>query len=61
MRSRFLGLVIVSDFHTIEACSSLDLTGAKYSIKRLSVIEKENLNVQIKPNNFIAHEKKNHD
>jgi hypothetical protein len=57
MRSSLLGSVIVTEFQATEAYSSLDLTKAKYSISRLSMIEKENVIVRISPNNFIAHEK----
>jgi hypothetical protein len=37
----------------------LHLTKAKYSINRLSLVEKENGIVQINPSNFIACKKKN--
>jgi hypothetical protein len=37
----------------------LDLTKAKYSINRLSVVEKENAIVRISPSDFSACEKKN--
>jgi hypothetical protein len=57
MRSSLLASVIVTKFRAIEAYSSLDLTEAKYSISRLSVVEKENVIVQISPSNFSECEK----
>jgi hypothetical protein len=56
-RSSLLESVIVTDFQATEAYSSLDMTKAKYSISRLSMAEKENVSVQINPNNFIECEK----
>jgi hypothetical protein len=43
-RSSLLESVIVTAFQATEAYSSLDLTKAKYSIRRLSMVEKENNN-----------------
>jgi hypothetical protein len=51
--------VIVTEFQATEAYSILDLTKAKCSINRLTVVEKENVSVRINPINFIACEKEN--
>jgi hypothetical protein len=53
-RSSLLESVIVTEFQATEAYSSLDLTKAKYSISRLSMVEKENVSVRINPNSLIA-------
>jgi hypothetical protein len=58
MRSSILESVIVTEFQATEAYSSLDLTKAKYSISRLSIVEQESVSVRINPNNFIACEKR---
>jgi hypothetical protein len=55
--SSLLESVIVTEFQATEAYSSLDLTKAKYRISRLSMVQKENVIVQISPNNFSACEK----
>jgi hypothetical protein len=56
-RSSLLESVILREFQATGAHSSLDLTKAKYSISRLSTVEKENESVRINPSNFIAGEK----
>jgi hypothetical protein len=43
-RSSLLESVIVTEFQATEAYSSLDLTKAKYSISRLYMVEKKNVN-----------------
>jgi hypothetical protein len=58
MRSSLLESAIVTEFQATEAYSSLDLTKAKYSTSRLSMIEKENVIARINSNNFIAYEKR---
>jgi hypothetical protein len=58
MRSSLLELIIVTEFQATGAFSSLDLTKAKYSMSRLSVVEKENGIVRISPSNFSACEKR---
>jgi hypothetical protein len=50
---------IVTEFQATEAHSSLDLVKAKYSISRLSKVEKQNGIVRISPSNFNAREKVN--
>jgi hypothetical protein len=45
MRSSLLESVIVTKFQATEAYSSMDLTKAKYSISRLSMVEIENVSV----------------
>jgi hypothetical protein len=60
-RSSLLESVIVTEFQGTEAYSNLDLTKAKYSISRLSMIGKENVSVRINPNIFIVCEKSQHD
>jgi hypothetical protein len=54
MRSILLESVIIAT----EAYSSLDLTKAKYSISRLSMVEKENVNLRIIPSHFSVCEKR---
>jgi hypothetical protein len=51
MPSSLLQPVIVLEFQTTDAYSSLDLTKAKHSISRLSMVAKENVNVRINPSN----------
>jgi hypothetical protein len=58
MRSRLLESIVVTEFQATEAYSSSDSTKAKYSISRLSEVEKEDVSVPISRNNFIACEKK---
>jgi hypothetical protein len=41
LRSCFLASVAVIEFHTVEAYSSLGLTGVRYNISSLSGVEKE--------------------
>jgi hypothetical protein len=53
MRSSVLESVTVTEFQAKEAYSSLELTKAKYSISRPSVVEKENVSVRINHNSFI--------
>jgi hypothetical protein len=43
MLSNLLESVIVRESQATEAYSSLDLTKAKYSISKLSMVEKENI------------------
>jgi hypothetical protein len=50
---------IAKEFQATEACSSLNLTKAKYGISRLSLVEKEIMGVRISPDNFTAGEKEN--
>jgi hypothetical protein len=38
--------VEIKEFHATEAYSSLDLTNAKYSMKRLSIDEKKSYNIK---------------
>jgi hypothetical protein len=45
IRSSLLESEIATKFQVREACSSLDLTEAKYGISRPSVAEKENVGV----------------
>jgi hypothetical protein len=52
VRSRLLESVIV--FHAAEAYCNLNLPKAKYSISRLSMMQKENVISQINRNNFVA-------
>jgi hypothetical protein len=56
--SSLLESVIVKELQATEAYSSLDLTKAKYSISRLSMVEKENISVPINPDSFNACEKR---
>jgi hypothetical protein len=49
--------VTVTEFQVTEAYSSLDLTKAKYSIRRLSMVENKNVSVRINPSSFIVREK----
>jgi hypothetical protein len=56
MRSSLLESVLVTEFQTTEAYSNFALTKAKYSINKLSMVEK--LIVRINPNNFKACENK---
>jgi hypothetical protein len=58
MGSSLLESAITAEFQATEADSSLDLTEAKRSISKLSVVEKENARVRIDPNNFTACEKR---
>jgi hypothetical protein len=58
MRSSLLESVLVTEFQTTEAYSNFALTKAKYSINKLSMVEKEKVIVQINPNNFKACENK---
>jgi hypothetical protein len=53
-RSSLLESVIITGFQATEAYSNLDLTKAKYSFSRLSMVVKENVIVRINLNNFIA-------
>jgi hypothetical protein len=57
MRSSLLESVIVTEFKTTEVYSSLYLTKAKYSIRRLSKVEKDVI-VGNSPSNFSARENK---
>jgi hypothetical protein len=57
-RSSLLESVIVTEFQATEAFSSLDQTKAKYSISRLSMVEKENISARINPNSFNACEER---
>jgi hypothetical protein len=57
MRSSFLESVAVTEFQAAEAYCSIDLTKAKYSISRLSKVEKEN-DVRISLGNFSSCEKR---
>jgi len=41
MRYSLWGSVDVTEFHTVEAYSSLGLTGITYNINKLSRVEKE--------------------
>jgi hypothetical protein len=54
MCSSLLESVIITEFQETEACSSLDLTKAKYSIDRLSEVQKENVILPISHSNFSA-------
>jgi hypothetical protein len=54
VRSSLLELVIV--FQAAAAYSNLNLPKAKYSISRLSMVQKENVISRINPNNFVARE-----
>jgi hypothetical protein len=45
-----------SDAEILISPPSLDVTKAKYSISRLSVVEKQNVVIRINPSNFVAHE-----
>jgi hypothetical protein len=47
MRSSLLESVIITEFQATEAYSSFVLTETKYSISRLSKVEKENVIVQL--------------
>jgi hypothetical protein len=58
MGSNLFESVIVSEFQAREAYSSIDVTKAKYSISRLSKVEKENVIVRISSSNFSACEKR---
>jgi uncharacterized protein YsxB (DUF464 family) len=58
MCSSLLVLATISELQATEAYSSLDPTNEKYIIIRFSVVEKENLSVQINPKHFIACEKR---
>lgn len=57
MRSRFKSVIVIV-FHSAEAYSNLDLTKAKYSTTKLSVVKNENV-VRINPSNINARENKN--
>jgi hypothetical protein len=57
MCSSLLESVIVTEFRAAGAYSSFNLTKAKYSISRLSKVEKENVIVLISPSNFSACQK----
>jgi hypothetical protein len=46
MSSSFLASADIVEFHMIEAYSSLDLTTVKYSINKLSMVEKEKVVVR---------------
>jgi hypothetical protein len=52
MGSNLFESVIVTEFQVTEAYSSLDVTKAKYSISRLSKMEKENVILRISSSNF---------
>jgi hypothetical protein len=58
VHSSLLETVIITEFQATEAYSSLDLTNAKYSISKLSEVEKGKVVVQISPSNFSACEKR---
>jgi hypothetical protein len=58
MRSSLLESAIITEFQATEAYSSSELMKAKYSISRLSKVEKENVIVRISPSNFNACEKR---
>jgi hypothetical protein len=58
MRSSLLESVLVTEFQTTEAYSNFDLTKAKYSVNKLSMVEKEKVIVRINPNNLKACENK---
>jgi hypothetical protein len=58
MRSSLLDSVVVTEFQATEAYYSLYLTKAKYSISKLSKVEKENVIARIIPSNFIVCEKR---
>jgi hypothetical protein len=53
MHSSFPELVIIMVFMPTETCSSLDLTKAKYSISKQSIVEKENVIVRINHSGLI--------
>jgi hypothetical protein len=57
-RSSLLESVTVTEFQATEAYSSWDLTKAKYSISRLSRVEKEIVIVQISPSNLSEFKKR---
>jgi hypothetical protein len=59
--SRLLESVIVTEFQATGAYSSLELTKAKYSISRVSMLEKENISKRIDRNNSSAREKNERD
>jgi hypothetical protein len=59
MLSSLLASVVVIEFQTTEAHSSLDLTKVKYNIYRQSREENEKVNVRTSPNNLIHCENKN--
>jgi hypothetical protein len=58
-----LKFIIVSNCNRVPSSrSNLDLTKAKYSISRLSVVEKENVRVRINPNTiFLLRVRKEND
>jgi hypothetical protein len=58
MRSSLLGSVNVTEFPAAEPYSNLDVTKVKYSVSRLSMVEKEDASVQINANNFIVCEER---
>jgi hypothetical protein len=49
MWSRKLASVEVTEFHVMQAYTTLDLTSVKYNMKRLSTDENENVITQIRP------------
>jgi hypothetical protein len=53
MHSSLLASVVIIEFQTTEAYSSLDLTKVKYNIYRQSREENEKVKVQTSPNNLI--------
>jgi hypothetical protein len=58
MGSSLLESLTVTEFQATKAHSSLDSTKAKYSLSRLSMVERENVSVRINPNNFTAYGKR---
>jgi hypothetical protein len=60
MRSGLLESIIITGFQTTHEYLSSDLTKAKYSVSRMSKVEKENIIVRISPGNFSACEKSRH-
>jgi hypothetical protein len=46
---KLLASVVVTEFHTVEAYSSLGRTSVKYNTSRLSRVEKEQVTVRVKP------------
>jgi hypothetical protein len=53
MCSSLLASVVVIEFQTTEAYSSLDLTKVKYKIRRQSREENEKVKIQTSPNNLM--------
>jgi hypothetical protein len=49
MRSSFLASVVVIEFRTVEAHSSLGLSSVKFNISRLSRVGQEQVTVRIEP------------